>query len=880
MFWRKRKPSDFRAEIEAHLELETEQLKEQGLSEEEARMAARRAFGNVARAQERFYESGRWLWWDHLMQDVRFGLRMLAKNPGFTAVAVLTLALGIGTNTTFFSIIDGLLLRPPANVVAPERLVALYQTVAKGGVGGYMPVWSYPDYLYYRNRNTVLPELAAYSPIPVTIGAEGSNERTFGDIVSGNYFAVLGTKAYVGRMLDPTDDNPGSPLVAIASYEFWQSRLGRDPSAVGKPVTINGHLFILIGVAPKSTTDVGVQMAPAVWVPLCAQPAINWPEPGALASRGTGWLTLLGRLKPGTTRQQALSQLSSLALQLDREHSAAEQGRGIAVEAAMRLPPFLRGGVTGFVVLLQVLGALLLLIPCSNLAGLMLARSWPRRNEITIRLAIGATRGRIIRQLLTEGMLTGLLSGAAAVLLAFGGTTLLTHLKPPVGLPIAINFQPDLRILAFTLAVVIVTVLLVGAAPAARLSRTSLAPQLGRRNDSGDGRRSKGQRLLLLVQLSVSFLLLAGAGLCVRSLRNAAHIDPGFETQNILTFSISPALNGYSRAREAIFYRQLGEHLKSLEGVRSVSMAASLPLSYGEIQTLVGTAGPGGAASQPVALDENLVAPGYFETIGIPILRGRGFVDADRDQNRVIIVNETLAHRFFPSQDPIGKQLALGDLQHTRSAQIVGIVRDSKYRTLGEPAQPFLYEPLGTGFEGPAGTTVLARTSVAPLTLILDIRKELRALDKDLPITKMETMGEHIRSALWLARTTAVLFGIVGTIGMLLAMIGLYGTVAYSVARRTNEIGIRMALGAQRRDVLKMVVREGFLLTVAGMGIGLAVALAVTRFVSSLLYGISAADPLTFAAVALILTGVALLASYIPARRASKLDPMVALRDE
>jgi putative ABC transport system permease protein len=881
LFRRRRADQDLEEEFRDHLERRAADYVAQGMPPEEARYAARREFGGIEQVKEECRDMRRVNYIENFLQDVGYGLRQLRRNPGFTALAVLTIAVGIGTNTTFFSIIDGLLLRPPANIVAPVRLVALYQTVAKGGVGGYMPVWSYPDYLYYRNRNAVFSELAAYSPTPVSIGVEGSNEQTVGDIVSGNYFMALGTKAFLGRMFAPEqDDTAASPLVAIASYEFWRSRLGSDPSVVGQPVTINGHLFTLIGVAPRGTTDVGLQMAPAVWVPMAAQSAMNWPESGALESRGTGWLTVLGRLKQGVTAQQALSQLSSFALQLDRDYPAVEQGRGVSVEPGTTLPPFFRGSVTGFVVLLQVLGALLLVIPCSNVGGLMLARSWPRRNEITIRLAIGASRGRIIRQLLTESTLMGLLSGAAGLLLAFWGAEFLTHLKPPVGLPIALNLQPDLRVLGFTLVVVVVTVLLLGTAPAIRLSRTSLAPQLGHRSDSGGGRRSKGQRLLLVVQVSVSFLLLAGAGLCLRSLRNAEHIDPGFEIQNVLTFSVSPSLNRYTSARQAMFYRELGARLKSLEGVRSVSMAASLPLSYGEIQTMVGTEGSTGASTQPFLVSENLVASGYFETIGIPILRGRGFVDADSNQNRVIIVNETLARRFFPAQDPIGKQLALGDVQHPHLVQIVGIARDSRYHTLGESPQPFLYEPLATGFEGPAGTTVLVRTSAAPRTLIMAVRKELRALEKNLPVTKMETMGEHIRSALWLARTTATLFGIVGTIGMLLAMIGLYGTVAYLVVRRTNEIGIRMALGAQRREVLKMVVREGLLLTFVGMGIGLAVALALTRFLSSLLYGLSATDPLTFATVSILLAAVSLAACYIPARRATKVDPTVALRYE
>ena len=668
-------------------------------------------------------------------------------------------------------------------------------------------------------------------------------------------------------------------MVAIVSYEFWRNRFASDPKVVGKALTINGHIYTIIGVAPKETRDIGLQTAPALWVPLSAQPSINWPENGALANRGTGWLTVLGRLKPGVSRQQAASNLSSFARRLDLDYPAVEQGRGVSVETATALPPFFRGSIVGFVVLLQVLGALLLLIPCANVAGLISARSWSRRDEITMRLAVGATRGRVIRQLLTESVLLGSVSGVVGLLLAFCGAAFLTRLKPPVDLPISLKLAPDVRVLGFTLVVVLVTVVLFGMVPALRLSRANLVPKLGRGSDSGSGRHStRGQRLLLVAQVTVSFVLLVGAGLCVRSLLNAERLDPGFDTENVLSFSLSPTLSGYTTAKTATFYRSLSERLQSLAGVRSTSMAAALPLGYGEIRTMVALPGPSGTPMQPVSVAENLVAPEYFETIGIPILRGREF-DRNSGQDSVVI-NETLARRFFPDQDPIGSQLALGDVRHSRSVQVVGVARDSKYRTLGESPEPFLYEPIAPGFEGATGTTVLVRTSVPPKSLVSAIRSEVRMLDGNLPIARVETMEEHIRSALWLARTTAMLLSTVGTLGMLLAMIGLYGAVAYSVVRRTKEIGIRMALGAQRVEVQRMVVRDGLTLTLTGVGIGLLAALALTRFLGGLLYGMSATDPLTFVAVTMLLAAVALLASYIPARRAAKVDPMVALRYE
>ncbi len=882
LFRNRRLERDLDDEVRSHLEMLVEENQRKGIPPEEAHYAALRSFGSVERVKEAHRDQRGLPLIETVWQDLRHGVRMLAKNPGFTVVAVLTLALGIGVNATFFSAVNALFLRPPANVQTPDKLVSLYQTVPGGGAGDFFLVWAYPDYVYYRDYNEVLSALAAYSPAPLNLGVEGSNEKVFGDLVSGNYFAALGTKPFLGRFFVPEEDDiPGAPLVAVVSYEFWQGRFGGDLSVVGKTVTINRWPFTVIGVTPKGMVDLGLQTAPTVWVPLAAQAYADWPpgDANALKDRGTGWLTVLGRLRQNVRHQQALLNLDLVARQLARDHPDPGRGHGIAIEPATSLPPFIRGAAIGFVILLQVLGGLLLLIPCANVGGLMLARAGARRNEITIRCAVGASRWRIVRQLLTENLLIALCGAVAGLLLALLGADALIRLKPPIDIPIAITLRPDFRILGFTLAVAFISAALFGLAPALHLSSASLTPHLVGRTDSGSPGGSKTQRMLVVVQVSISLLLLIGAGLCVRSLRNAEQINPGFETRNIASFSVSPTLGGYSHAKAAVFCDQLWARLHSIRGVQSISLAVLMPLSYGQLEEMVGLEISSAAPSQQIPVGENLVGPGYFETIGIPILRGRGFLRGENDKDRVVI-NETLARRLFPGQDPIGRRLKVGGGGHPRSVEIVGVARDSKYRTLGEPPKPFFYEALTPGFDGPGGITVLMRTSVAPQSLASAMRNQVATLDKSLPVSPVETMEEHIRSALWLARTTVALLGVLGVLGTFLAMIGLFGTVAYSVGRRTNEIGVRMALGARPAEILRMAMTEGLSLTLAGVGVGMAFALLLTRFLGSLLYGVSATDPSAFSLVPILFVLAALAACYFPARRATKVDPMVALRYE
>jgi macrolide transport system ATP-binding/permease protein len=511
------------------------------------------------------------------------------------------------------------------------------------------------------------------------------------------------------------------------------------------------------------------------------------------------------------------------------------------------------------------------------MASLLLARASGRRGEIIIRSAIGASRWRITRQLLTESLIIAWCAGAVGLFLAYWWTEALTHLQLPFGIPVHLELHPDVRVLGYTLLVAFTTVLLFGMGPALQLSRVSLASGAGRQNSVASRRRSWKARLLIVAQISISLLLLIGAGLCVRSLRNAELIDPGFETRNTLVFSISSRMTGNTGGPAAGFYRDLLERVKRIQGVQSVSLSALVPLGYGKLQETVAINGGSGGTPQRHAVSENLVTPDYFQTLGIPVVRGNTF--RNESEARKILVNEAFIRRFLPAQNAIGRQLTLGEGQDARLVQIVGITRDTKYRTLGEAPEPLIYGLLTPGQEGPTGAAVLIRTFRDPEALISTILSQVHALDNSLPPPRIETMTEHIGSALWLAHSMATLFSVLGMIATFLAVIGLYGSVAYSVSSRINEIGVRMALGAQRADILKMIEGEGLFLTCIGIDIGLAAAVALTRFMGNLLYGLSPTDPPTLIGVSLLFILVALAACYIPSRNATRVDPMMALRE-
>ena len=820
-------------------------------------------------------------------QDLRYGFRMLIRNPGFTAVAVIALALGIGANTTIFSLVNALLLRP-LPVERPEELAALYTSDFSSGPYGTS---SYPDYVDFRDRNQVFSGLVAYTITPLNMNAGGLNERIFSEVVSGNYFSVLGVKPALGRgFLTEEDRTPGERPVMIISHKLWRVRFGGDPAIVGRSVDLNGHAFTIVGVAPEKYPGLTRGLVADSWVPAMMMDQVL-PGSDNLVSRGSRGFQVMGRLKPGVTLNQAKANSGSIAEQLFREwpqewNNIRNESRTISLlpESEARVMPGFRTPLVIFMALLMAVVALVLLIACANVANLLLARAATRRKEIAIRLSLGAGRGRLIRQLTTESILLAMLGGAAGLLLALWGANLLMAFKPPVQVPIEIDLRLDWRVLGFTLGVSLLTGILFGLAPALAASRPDLVASLkDQAGESVVGRgRGRLRGALVIVQVALSLLLLICSGLFLRSLRNASSINPGFDADNLLVMSMDLQLQGYKEASGTIFSQQLLDRVRGLPGIESASLTDSLPLGLGGARRGITiesyTAQPG----ENMEVDSSVVGPGYVETLRIPLLRGRTFNTQDRDgAPGVVMVNESFVRRYWPGQDAVGKRIQMGFARNgarndSPYLEVVGVVKDGKYSTLGEEATPFFYLNQAQRYQ--PSPTLIVRTRGNPIEYLRAVRNEVAALDKSLALYDVKTMRQHLNLTLLPARLAGTVLGIFGLVALILAAAGIYGVMAHSVAHRTREIGIRMALGAQAIDVLKLIVRQGMKLVLIGVVIGSAGAFAVTRSMSSLLYGISATDPVTFIGIAVLLAVVAFLACFIPARRATKLDPTIALR--
>jgi len=808
-----------------------------------------------------------------ILQNLRYGLRMLRRNPGFTVVAALSLALGIGANTAIFSVVNAALLRP-LPVKEPDRLVGLYRKIPQDRNHNR---FSYPNYLDTRDRNQSFSGLAAYYFAPLNLSGGGQTERLWGKVVSGNYFSVLGVEITQGRAFLPEEDRtPGAHPVAVVSHGLWQRRFGGDPNLVGKTVTLNGYGFTIVGVAPAGFRGTEVGMAPDVWVPMMMQaqamPGTNWLTP-----RDVGWLRVVGRLKPGVSVAQAQAEMETLGAQLKREYPEVNEAFGIAVAPDFGIHPDMRGDARNFLLVLMGVVGLVLLIACANTANLLLARASERRKEVGIRLALGAKRGRLIGQLLTESLLLSLLGAAISLVLTpwiSGGLEALQQTGQ--ALPSVVPFSLDGRVLGFTAIVSLLAGVIFGLAPALHASKTDLIGVLKDAAANRESGKSRLRQVFVVSQIALSLALLIAAGLFIRSLRQAQRIDPGFKTENILLMSFDLGLQGYNEERGRAFYQQLEQRVGSLPGVERVSFADNPPLSSDADTTIIidGYTAPTGL--EGVVINYSVVNPNYFQTLDIPLLRGRDFTVQDKfDAPRVVILNETAARRFWPGQDALGKRVGLG---RSVSAEVIGIARDGKYVTIGEDPRPYLYFPMTQNYRSSAA--LQARTAGDPAPVIAAVRREAQALDKDLPTFGVRTMKEHMRGSLAAPRLAATFLGIFGAMALLLAMGGIYGVMAYAVSQRTREIGIRVALGAERQDILKMVLKQSLRLVVIGLLIGLAGSLAATRLLESFLYGVSVNDPATFITVPLLLASAALLASYIPARRAMKVDPMVALRYE
>ena len=820
-----------------------------------------------------------------ILQDLKYGFRMLAKSPGFTAVAVITLALGIGLNASIFSVVNAVLLRPMP-VHNPDELVGAYNT-APGEFVSHVPM-AYADYKDLRDSSQSFTGLLAYATVPVSTELQGATQILTGEMVSGNYFSVLGINSVLGRTFTQDEDSvPGRDLVAVISHAAWQRRYGSDPAIVGKTLRLNGVPFNIIGVARPGFPGMFRGINAEVWVPLMSssvlRPAPTASDASAAADwmgRRSRWLWVVGRLKPGVTLAQANSEAATIGQRLMQEYPDTNKTRAIELlhSSAVRIFPGVDKALFATSFVLMAVVGLVLLIACANVANMMLARASARKREVAVRLSLGAGRGRLIRQLLTENLMLALVGGGAGLLLAAWSNSAINGLRLPIPINIGFNLANDWRVVAFTFLACVGATVFFGLAPALQASKTDLVTALKEESRTGGAARGRLRSVLVVAQVALSLILLIGAALSVRSMWNAHLVNPGFESKGLVQAQFTPSLQGYTPEREEIFFRELKQRVQAIPGVESVTYASHLPLEFSiRLSSMAAEGQDAVEVEKWPQIDTATVAPGYFETMRIGLVKGRTFAETDAKQSaKVAVINETLAARFWPGQDALGKRMRIG--REGGYLEVVGVVKDGKYRTLGEENRPYAYRSLTQTPEG--DSTLIARVNGDPGQVLAAIRNHARQIDEKVPDLGLTTVEEAIGVSLIFPRAGAAVFGLFGVLGLVLASLGLYGVIAYVVSQRTHEIGVRMALGAQRRDIFQMIVGQGLKLTGIGVALGLTGAFFGTKMLSVMLYGISPTDALTFTLVPLALVLVAAVACFIPARRAAAVAPMVALRYE
>jgi len=818
-----------------------------------------------------------------LLKDLRYAVRMLIKTPGVTAVAVITLGLGIGANTAIFSGVNAFLMRP-LPVSEPDRLVRPSEIAEDRGISDEI---SYPDFVDYRNQSTSFTGLTAEDMVQVALNTENQNDVIWGQAVSGNYFDVLQVKPAMGRpFLKEEDEARAAHPVVVISDSLWRRRFDADRNIVGKTIQMNARQYQVIGVAPASFRGSKFGLAMDFWVPIAMVEELR-SSPGLLESRDSHWMNVIGRLKPNVTTAQASAEMNAIATRLNQSYPDAR-----SKETQAKVVSELEGRWEEANVVIKTAGAiamaiagLILLIACANVANLLLARGAARRKEIGIRLALGASRPRLVRQLLTESLVLSLLGGGLGLLLAYWITQLMQGMIPVLAYNIINDFfSLDSRALLFTVIASIATGLVFGLAPAIQSSNPQLVPVLKGVSEAhlrGRSRRLTLRNSLVVAQVALSLMVLVCGGLFIKSFRKAQAIDPGFgSTRNALLVSMNPQLVGYDDDKAKNFFQQVLERAKTLPGVEGAGLTRLLPLgdssnSTGPVLKEGETLARGSAGRDVMT---TVVSPGYFDAMQIPFVEGRNFDDRDQPKTqRVIIINQRLAEILWQGESAVGKRILIG-ADSREPLDVVGVVKTGKYRTLAEDPKPYFYAAMSQ--RRPAAMTLVLRTSGDPATLVGAVRSAVQSIDRQVPMFAVKTMQVHLAWPLWgpnLAATFSLAFGL---LALLLSAVGLYSVMAYVVSQRTRELGIRMALGANRRDVLRMVTGQGMRLAVFGVGIGLVLAIALAKVISSLLIGISSYDIATFAVVSGLLTFVALLACYVPARRATKVDPLVALRYE
>jgi predicted permease len=900
---------DLTEEVSFHLAMREEKNRRSGIAPEEARYAARRQFGNATSLQERSREMWTLVSLEGLLQDVRFGARKLRKSPGFTIVAVLTLALGIGANTAIFSLIHTVMLKslPVTNPGELYRLGEGTNCCVLDGLQGNFNIFSYPLYKQLRENTREFSEMASFSGglhfLSVRrTGAATQAEPHVGEFVSGNYFSTFGLGAYAGRLLSEADDQPNAPPAAVMSYRVWREHFSLDPGVVGASFLVNGQPLTIVGVTPPGFFGETLRRDPPdFWVPLAGEPLLR-VDGSLLAHPELHWLYIIGRLRRGANSRQVQTRVTLEVQQwLTSERQIPETYRPQIAKQHVTLTPAgggvarMRGAYADGLRLLAAASGLVLLIACGNVANLLLAQGTAQRAQTVMRVALGAPRGRLIRQALTEGLMLGLLGGAAGLAVAYAGTQIILSLAFRGARYVPIDTAPSLTVLGFAALLSVLTSVIFAAAPA----------WIGSKADAGEALRSSqrglregsslAQKSLIVLQAALSLVLLAGAGLLTESLRNLERQQFGFETEGRLIVKVDPALAGYRADRLDALYRTLKDRLRQIPGVQSVSFSLYSPMSDVNWSSGVSIEGRP-APTNPDNFDGASwvrVSADYFETIGTRLVRGRFIEEGDTQASRhIAVINETFARVFFPKQDPLGKHLGLGDTSHAGDYEIVGIVADAKYQDPREAANPTFFRPLFqtekfTDQADQAAETrskwihdIELRVSGRPENLQALVRETLSSIDPNMPIVDIMTFSEQVRRNFNQDRLMARLAGIFGLLALALACIGLYGVLAYSVARRTQEIGIRMALGAARSGIMRMVLREALFLAGLGVAIGIPCALAANHLLTTMLFGLKATNPVVLSLCTAFLLLVAMAAACFPAHKASAVDPMVALRHE
>jgi predicted permease len=810
-----------------------------------------------------------------LLEDLRYAVRLLVKNPVFTGVVVLTLALGIGLNTAVFSVIDGLLLRPLPGTRAPDELVQLYRTYRGDMLYGSNSV---PHFVDVRDRSgDTFSGVSLWGFESMNLTAAGQNQRVLGVIASANHFSVLGVNAALGRTFVAAEDTGrGAHPVAVISWSTWKGAFGGDPGIVGRSIVLNGRSYSVIGVTPAEFRGTLPLVIPALWVPLTQIDDVRPGETAVYTNRGNNSYNVIARLKPDVTIAQANERMKALIAGLRTEHPKDydDSGINLVLQSDAGIHPSFRSAQVGLSSVVMAVVGMLLLIACVNVANLFLARARDRAREMAIRISLGARRSRLVQQLLTESLLFAGTSGLVGVGLAYW----VIGLANKIQLPMDVDFSADLHlsplVVAFAFGVSLITGLLFGLAPALQATRPSLIPALKGEAPAGQS-RSRASKGLVVAQMALSIVLLVSAGLFLRDLRNATTVDKGFVSDNVLIATLAPGLQGYDRARSEQLYRRVRETLTALPTVKAVGYTAIVPLGLNESDSYVEIAGYTPAKDENMSLQRTEVTPGYFEAMGIPLKQGRGFTDQDDSASvRVMVVNERMAAKYWPGTSPVGRTVRYGGRDHT----VVGVVPTGKYKRLGEPPTPFYY--IAQAQHWTQAMEIVIRTTGEPEAVAPALRAAVKAFDETLPVSSVRSMAKHLGIALMPARLAGAALGVFGLLGLVLASVGMYGVMAYTVSQRRREIGIRMAIGAASGDVVGMIMKQGLSLVVVGAVIGIGGALAASRLLRGILYGASVVDPVTFVGVPLLLTAVAALASWLPARRASGVDPLEALRRE